>query len=145
MISHSWYAWPFTKLALGSCARRQLYVSNGCGPDAKTKSFFPHVSVVEGMESVPSVCVSVYALMAEPFDIRFQNMVEALTLISWMSSKVNVIGQRSRSPGWKTWLSKFQMVSALYNLSAMTKDVIGRHATASQCHVIWHDMNVRRS
>ncbi len=73
------------------------YVSNGCGPDAK--SVFPPVSVVEGMESVPSVCVSVYALMAEPFDIRFQNMVEALTLISWMSSKVNVIGQRSRSPG----------------------------------------------
>ena len=34
------------------------------------------------MEPVPSVCPSVSALMAEPFDELTQNFVEALTLIS---------------------------------------------------------------
>ncbi len=38
--------------------------------------------------------------MAEPFDIQTRNLVEALTLIiSQVSLKVMVIGQRSRSPG----------------------------------------------
>ena len=65
---------------------------------------FPPASAVEGIKSVPSVCVcvcvSVSALMAEPFDIQNQNLVEALTLIIFrMSLKVKVIGQRSRSPG----------------------------------------------
>ncbi len=45
------------------------------------------------------VCASVSSLTAEPFDVRTRNLVQALTLtISWMSSKVKVIGQRSRSP-----------------------------------------------
>ncbi len=67
---------------------------------------FPPASAVEGIKSVPSVCVcvsvclSVSALTAEPFDIQTRNLVEALTLqISRMSLKVKVIGQRSRSPG----------------------------------------------
>ncbi len=47
-----------------------------------------------------SVCLLVSALTAEPFDIQTRNLLEALTLIiSQMSSKVKVIGQRSRSPG----------------------------------------------
>ena len=66
------------------------------------------MSAVEGIKSVPSVCVcvcpsvclSVSALLAEPFDIRTLNWVQEMTLIiSWMSSKVKVMGQRSRSPG----------------------------------------------
>ncbi len=62
------------------------------------------MSAVKGMESVPSVCVcvclTVSALMAEPFDVQTQSLVEALTLIiSRMNSKVKVIGQSSRSPG----------------------------------------------
>ncbi len=64
---------------------------------------FPPASAVEGIKSVPCVCVcvcsSVSALPAEPLKIRTQNLVEGLTLtISWISSKVKVIGQRSRSP-----------------------------------------------
>ncbi len=52
------------------------------------------MSAVEDMESVPSVCVPVNALTAEPFGIQSKNLVEALTLIiSWMSTKVKVIGQ----------------------------------------------------
>ncbi len=52
------------------------------------------MSAVEDMESVPSVCVPVNALTAEPFGIQFQNLVEALILIiSWMSSKAKVKGQ----------------------------------------------------
>ncbi len=67
--------------------------------------FFPPALAVEGMESVPSVCVSVSALTAERFEVRTQNLVDACTLIiSRMSLKVKVIGQRSRSPCWKTWI-----------------------------------------
>ncbi len=63
-------------------------------------AFFPPASAVKGIKSVPSVCVSVSALMAEPFDIQTRNLVEALTLIiSQMSLNVKVIGQRLRSPG----------------------------------------------
>ncbi len=61
---------------------------------------FSPASAVEGMELVPSVCVcvSVNALMGELLDVRTQNLVEALTLIiSRMSLKVKVVGQRSRS------------------------------------------------
>ena len=55
-----------------------------------------------GDKSAESVCLSVSGLTAEPFDIQTQNLVEALTLIiSRISSKVKVIGQRSRSPHWK--------------------------------------------
>ena len=58
--------------------------------------FIPSRVAVEGIKSVPSVCVcvSVNALTAEPFDIQTRNLVEALTLIiSRMSSKVKVKGQ----------------------------------------------------
>ena len=44
------------------------------------------------------VCLFVSALTADPFDLWSQNLVHGLTLIiSWMSSKVKVIRQRSRS------------------------------------------------
>ncbi len=65
--------------------------------------FFPPVSAVEGIKSVPSVCVcvcaSVSSLAAELFDVRTQNLEWGSTLtISRMSLQVKVIGQRSRSP-----------------------------------------------
>ena len=45
-------------------------------------------------------CVSVNALKAELFDVQTPNLVKALTLIiCQMSSKVKVIGHRSKSPG----------------------------------------------
>ncbi len=45
------------------------------------------------------VCASVSSLTSEPFDLRTQNLVHALTMmISQMSSKVKVIGLRSWSP-----------------------------------------------
>ncbi len=48
------------------------------------------------MISVSYVCVSVRALLAEPFDVWTQNLVEELTLaMSQMSWKV--VGQRSKS------------------------------------------------
>ncbi len=51
------------------------------------------------------VCLSVSALTAQRFEVRTQNLVDVCTLIiSRMSSKVKVIGQRSRSSCWKTWI-----------------------------------------
>ncbi len=75
---------------------------------------FPPASAVEGIKSVPSVrlcvCLSFSSLTPEPFDVRTQNLVEGLTLtISQMSSMVKVIGQRSRSPGQKTWFLELQI------------------------------------
>ena len=56
------------------------------------------------------VCLLVSALPAKPFDVRVQNLAQAVTLtISRTSLKFKVIGQRSRSLLWKTWLSEFQM------------------------------------
>ncbi len=49
------------------------------------------------------VCSSVSTLMAEPFDIRAQNLASTIIcIISRMSLMIRVIGQRSRSPGQKT-------------------------------------------
>ncbi len=75
--------------------------------DPWTRSF-PPASAVEGIKSVPSVCPSVCllvsALLAEPLDIVTRNSVWMLTsTISRISSKVKVIGQRSRSQYWKIW------------------------------------------
>ncbi len=74
--------------------------------------FSPPASAVEVIKTVPSVCVcvclSVSALTAEPCVVWSQNLAQGLTLIiSWMSSKMKVIGQRSRSPGQKTWFPGF--------------------------------------
>ncbi len=45
------------------------------------------------------VWVSVSTVTAELFEVRSRNLVQGLTLIiSWTSSMVKVIGQRSRSP-----------------------------------------------
>ncbi len=50
------------------------------------------------------VCASVSALLAQLFDVHAENLVEALIfIISRMTSKIKVIGQRSRSTGCKTW------------------------------------------
>ena len=49
-----------------------------------------------------SVCLLVSALTVEPFELQTWNLAETLSLIiSRTSSKVKVIGQRSRSPFWK--------------------------------------------
>ncbi len=67
------------------------------------EDIFPSLVSGRGYKISPvclCVCLLVSALTAEPFDIRTQNLVEALTLIiSRMSFEVKVIGQRSRSPG----------------------------------------------
>ena len=86
----------------------QQYFRVVCGTILKIclwsqNSLFPPVSAVEGIKSVPSVCVCVCllvsALPAEPFNMRTQNLQELLTLTTTrMSLKVKVIGQRSRSP-----------------------------------------------
>ncbi len=115
---------------------------------------FPPASAVEGMESVPSVCLSVSALTAETFDIQTRNLVEALTLIiSQMSLKVKVIGQRSRSPGWKNmisevsagWITQSQFVitpDVMWRHGMTSYDVTWRHGTASWCHGMtsWHPL-----
>ena len=87
--------------------------------------FFPPASSVEGIKSVPSVClpVCVYlcTLLAEPFEIRAQNVVDGLTLtISQLRSKLKVIGQSSRSLAWKTWFSD------------------GLACTGTLSYVLWH-------
>ena len=41
----------------------------------------PPVSVVEVIETVPSACLCVSALMAQPLDLRTLNVVQGLTLI----------------------------------------------------------------
>ncbi len=83
------------------------------------------------------VCQLVCALTAESFDIRTRNLVEALTLIiSRMSSKVKVIGQRSRSPGWKTWFSKFQM--AELHRASLSWHLTSCDVTAWRHDVTWH-------
>ncbi len=102
--------------------------------------FFPPASAVKSVESVLSVCVcvSVSALTAEPFDIQTRNLVEALTLIiSRKSLKVKVIGQRSRSPCWKTWFLKFQM-DELHWAS------LSWHLTSYDGTAWRHDLTVRR-
>ncbi len=72
---------------------------------------FPPASAVEGIKSVRCVCASVRlcvcllvsALTGESCDVRTQNFVDKSTLaISRMSSKVKVIGQRSRLLDGKT-------------------------------------------
>ena len=64
-----------------------------------------------------SVCLSVSALTAEPFDVRSRNLVQGLTLIiSWMSSMVKVIGQRSRSPNKTSFQTHFSMDSYMMSL-----------------------------
>ena len=64
--------------------------------------FLPPASAVEVIETEPSVCVSVCpcvnTLTAEPIDVRSQNLVHGLTLMtSRTGSMFKVIGQRSRS------------------------------------------------
>ncbi len=54
------------------------------------------------------VCQLVSSLTAEPFNLGSRNWAQRLTLmIPWPSLMVKVIGQRSRSPFWKTWFSDF--------------------------------------
>ena len=57
-----------------------------------------------------SVCQLVSTVMAEPFEVRTPNLVQVLTLmISKSNLMVKVIGQRSRSPGHKTWFLAVQL------------------------------------
>ncbi len=118
--------------------------------------FFPPASAVEGIKSVPSVCpcvrvsvcLSFSALTAEPFDIQTQNLVEALTLNSRMSSKVKVIGQSSRSPGWKNVISEVSAGWITESQFVMTPDVMWRHdvtwrhntASRRQGMTSWHSL-----
>ena len=80
--------------------------------------FLPPASAVEVKESVlcfsvsvflcfcVSVCQFVSTLTAIPFDVLALKLVQRLTLItSQITLMVKVIGQRRRSPGWKTWFS----------------------------------------
>ncbi len=91
---------------LVQCTSRQLQkhmTSLSCSWRYRFKHvFFPPASAVEGIKSVPSVCVSVSSLLAERFDLGPRNLVWRMTLIICRPSS-KVIGQRSRSPHWKTW------------------------------------------
>ncbi len=96
------------------------------GQSRNRKGLFPPASAVEDIKSVRCVCPSVRpsvrlsicllfsALTVERFDIRTRKLVGTLTLmISRTSSKV--IGQRSRSSGWKTWFYKVADEAVLMN------------------------------
>ncbi len=77
--------------------------------------YFPPASAVEGIKSVRSVCLCVCplfsAITGEPFNVRTWNSAGGMTLMTArMSVKVKVIGQRSRSARWKTWVFDFLMV-----------------------------------
>ncbi len=104
---------------------------------------FPPASAVEGIKSVPCVCVSVCqlvgALMAEPFDVRTQNLVSWLTLtMSRMSSKVKVIGQSSRSPCYKKLFS--DVFYGVMYVDPVCHDT-WRHGTTAGRHVTsWYDV-----
>ncbi len=130
---------------LAECCKRQW---QGLGVHTDNWSFafgmfFPPASAVEGIKSVPSVCLSVTTLPAKSLNVWTQNLVEGLTLtISRISSKVKVIGQRSRSLGWKTWFSDFQIgwpgqVHFVISDDIMwwTTDVMWRQGTTSWCHM----------
>ena len=73
----------------------------------RTKRSFPSASAVEGMESVPSVCVclsvclSVSALTAEPFDVEAQNLVEALTMPHEVTMSCHVTPWRHNVTPWR--------------------------------------------
>ncbi len=75
------------------------------------------------------VCLFVSTLTAVPFDIWSRNLVQGLTLmISWTSPMVNIIGQRSRSPGQKTWFPGFSDLSEQISNPS--------HGMTSWCHDI---------
>ncbi len=70
--------------------------------------FLPPASAVEVIESVLSVCLwvcpSVSTLTTKSFEVRTRNFACVLTwTISRSSSRVKVIGQRSKPPGEKMW------------------------------------------
>ncbi len=74
------------------------------------------------------MCVSVSALTAEPFGVRSRNLVWELTfIISRTSSKVKVIGQRSRSQGQKTSFSGFSDLSEQISSLGLWCDVMMSH------------------
>ncbi len=71
-------------------------------------SLLPPASAVQVIESVPSFCLLVCALTAEPFEIPTRNVVWASSWsISRMSSMIKVIGQRSKSLDKNRILSTF--------------------------------------
>ncbi len=61
------------------------------------------------------VCVCVRSLTTEPFDIRARNFTRtSIWTISRTTSKMKVIGQRSRSRGQKTWSPGFRLETSMY-------------------------------
>ncbi len=71
--------------------------------------------VSSGGYKIVSVCLLVSDLLAEPFDLPNQYIVE------------KVIGQRSRSLGWKKWFSNFQMGWPVHVHFVMSYEVNWRH------------------
>ena len=87
------------------------------------------------------VCPSVSALMFEPFELRTWNSAGTLPLIiSRTSLKVKVIGQRSRSPFWKTWFSDFFLWCDLCRLHRV---ILSWHLMS--CDVTLHDISASSS
>ena len=84
--------------------QNQSTTLHACYSSENGSWFLPPVSAHEVIEPVPSIHLFVYTLKPEPFDVRTQNLAQGCTLtISRGSLMVNVIGQRSKSPGWGMW------------------------------------------
>ncbi len=118
----------------------QLLVELGGGGEGGAKNvdicqeLLPPTSAVEVINTEPCVCVrpcvclSVSALMAKPCCIWSRNLVQGLAMIiSWTSSKVKVIGQRSRSQGQKTSFSGFSDLSEQISSLGLWCDVMMSH------------------
>ena len=91
-------------------------------------SLLPPASAVEVIESVPSVgvcvCLFVNALKSEVFNIGTWNLVCGTSVtMTQTSSKVKVIGQRSRSRGQKTLFPGYCIKTFVYNHYGLWYDV----------------------
>ena len=99
--------------------------------------FFSPPLVVEGIKSVPSVCVSVsqhsagWALWSRISKSGIGNDFEQ----SRSSLKVKVIGERSRSPGQKMWFSRFQMDWPVQIHFVIAHDIRWCHRVTSWRHL----------
>ncbi len=125
---------------------------------------FPPASAVEGIKSVPSVCPSVRLPVIQHShgwtvwhtDLKFGGAVD----LDNISDEFEGQGQRSRSPGWKTWFPKFQMaelhraslswhltscdvtawrhVTSRYDITMSRDVIVGRHdVTAWRLDILW--------
>ena len=102
---------------------------------SESKVFLPPESVGKVIESVPSACLSISTLTAEPFDIRTKYfMWSSAWTISRSSPMGKVIGQMLRSQGQKTWFPGFWFGTSIYNQYSLWCDIM--------TFVLWISMSI---